>query len=320
MVIGGLVTSTALTLPASRFGMARKVIGGLALAIKEKSIVLKIKGMDCAEEVAILKREIGPLVGGEGNLSFDVLKGQMTVLSSAPGAKLESIVKAVQKTGMDAAPNETNRADRPEKATWWERRGRLTLTLASGALTAAALGLHLSLTGNWADVLGSEGMGEARSIPFVVRALYSLAVLAGVFLVLPKAWFSLRRLRPDMNLLMTIAVCGAVAIGEWFEAATVSFLFALSLSPHGANPGLDPLAERFAGEPQIKRSMGTRKNSASRFACALLIDRRALNTSVAAPLLPSTGQMSLCFSPRSSISAFNDSLGETRGSGWYFSS
>ena len=44
--------------------------------------------------------------------------------------------------------------------------------------------------------------------------LYLLAVIAGVYYVIPKAWFALRRARPDMNLLMVIAVCGAMALGE----------------------------------------------------------------------------------------------------------
>ena len=45
-----------------------------------------------------------------------------------------------------------------------------------------------------------------------------------------KAWSAARRLSPDMNLLMVVAVAGAIALGEFFEAATVAFFFALSLA------------------------------------------------------------------------------------------
>ena len=196
-----------------------------------KRLVLKISGMDCAEEVTILKREVGPLVGGDSNLSFDILKGEMTILPAASSrVDLDQIVEVVRKTGMNAVPFQADRTGRPEERSWWDRHGRLTLTMASGALTVTAFFLHRSMAGGWAEVLGSEGLGRAQSVPVAVRTIYGLAVVAGVFLVLPKAWFSLRRLRPDMNLLMTVAVCGAIAIGEWFEAATVAFLFALSLT------------------------------------------------------------------------------------------
>jgi Cd2+/Zn2+-exporting ATPase len=54
-------------------------------------------------------------------------------------------------------------------------------------------------------------------------------VVCGAWYVFPKALQAARRLRPDMNFLMIVAVIGAILIGELFEAATVSFLFALSL-------------------------------------------------------------------------------------------
>lgn len=190
-------------------------------------IALKIHGMDCAEEVAILKREVGPQVGGEEFLSFDILNGVMTVLPGA-GANAGDLIRAVNRTGMKAEP--VGERDVAAQSTWWSRNGRLALTIASGVCTFAGFLVHWSLAGNFAEVVGSEGLGIAHAVPLPVRALYFLAVINGVYYIAPKAWFAFRRARPDMNLLMTIAVCGAMAIGEWFEAATVSFLFALSLT------------------------------------------------------------------------------------------
>ncbi|MGR9100943.1 MAG: heavy metal translocating P-type ATPase, partial [Gammaproteobacteria bacterium] len=68
------------------------------------------------------------------------------------------------------------------------------------------------------------------AMPASEKAAYALAVAFGIRHVIVKALYALRRLRADMNLLMTVAVLGAMIIDEWFEAATVSFLFSLSLA------------------------------------------------------------------------------------------
>src|SRR5262245_53018835 len=59
----------------------------------------KIQGLDCAEEVAILKRTVGPLVGGEERLRFDILAGRMSVPVEADA---RGVVAAVAATGMKA--------------------------------------------------------------------------------------------------------------------------------------------------------------------------------------------------------------------------
>jgi Cd2+/Zn2+-exporting ATPase len=66
-------------------------------------------------------------------------------------------------------------------------------------------------------------------MPMAEIGLFALAIVFGVWLVAPKAWSSARRLSPDMNLLMVVAVAGAIGLGEFFEAATVAFFFSLSL-------------------------------------------------------------------------------------------
>ena len=66
-------------------------------------IQFKIDGMDCAEEVGILRREIGPMVGGEDRLAFDVLNGVMSVAGLAPEDQ-GRLIEAIGRTGMRARP------------------------------------------------------------------------------------------------------------------------------------------------------------------------------------------------------------------------
>lgn len=192
------------------------------------TFTFKIRGMDCAEEVALLKREVAPIVGGEEFLGFDILNGRMTV-TPASGVSPESIRQAVARTGMHAEDWQDETAGSRDES-FWRRRGRTVLTAASGLFTALGFLSHVWMSGGFPAALGAEGMGAARGVPLMVLALYGVGILAGAWYILPKAWLAARRLRPDMNLLMTVAVCGAAVIGEWFEASTVSFLFALSLA------------------------------------------------------------------------------------------
>ena len=187
----------------------------------------KIRGLDCAEEVAILKQAVGALVGGADRLAFDVLNGRMTISDDARAVPEEAIVKAVATTGMSAVSWEAP-AGKAEPDS--HRRQQALFTTASGACVLIGLILHVVLAGGFVQAWKLHGGHAGQPMPWPEVAAYLAAILLGGRFVVVKAWYAARNLRPDMNLLMTVAVLGAIAIGEWFEAATVSFLFALSLA------------------------------------------------------------------------------------------
>lgn len=190
-----------------------------------RRIEYRVLGLDCSEEVAILRREVG---GKPGiiDLEFDVVNGRMSVEFDPDAISAPEIAAAVNGTGMKASPWELRHA--PAEGPFWERHGRLVMTSASGGLLLAAFITHWVLHGSLLDAFAGVHPGE-HVLPRPVILLYLGAVVCGAWYVFPKALQAARRLRPDMNFLMIVAVIGAILIGELFEAATVSFLFALSL-------------------------------------------------------------------------------------------
>lgn len=193
-----------------------------------EKISFKILGLDCAEEVAVLKRELGPLVG-EDKLEFDVLNGRMIVGAADDPALVRQIEESVGSTGMRAIRWEDFVSHRAEEESFWQRRGREVMCAVSGACLVAGFLSHWMFSGSIVAALsGAEGL-SGGGYPLVSRMLYLAATIAGGWYVFPKAVFSAKRMMPDINLLMAVAVAGALIIGEWFEAGAVTFLFSLAL-------------------------------------------------------------------------------------------
>lgn len=196
--------------------------GGLA---RTSGRSFQVSGLDCAEEVAILNRVVGPKVGGNEHLAFDVINGRMTILDTAKQLGDEEVVQLVADTGMSAKPWDTGNAA-VDQAAHLARQKRFTVL--SGGFWSAGFFWHAVETGMSGALGLFSGHGDI-SMPLGEAGLFTIAILFGVWLVAPKAWSSAKRFSPDMNLLMVVAVAGAIGLGEFFEAATVAFFFSLSL-------------------------------------------------------------------------------------------
>ena len=167
--------------------------------------IFKIEGMDCHEEVAILERSLKRLSGLEA-LDADVMGQRLRVSYDAAKLTTSVISEAVARTGMRA---------------WLEHEE--PQPAATGAAT------RLRLTQLSAVLLGLGFLQQLTAVRLTPSWLpFVLSIALGVGPIAQRAATSLRAAALDINVLMLVAVAGAAILGEWGEAASVVFLFALA--------------------------------------------------------------------------------------------
>jgi len=181
-------------------------------AASATSLRLYVEGLDCAEEINLIKKTLAHQPGIK-ELKFFLVTREVEVYFDPEKIQEKEIISGINKLGLKAEPVEERGEVGRKKAEDIGHRNRrlLVLTAIAGALTL--LGIFLA----WL------GMKEEISL-----AIYLLAILMGGTHIARKGLAAARHLSLDMNFLMTIAVVGAAFIGEWVEAAAVVFLFSLA--------------------------------------------------------------------------------------------
>jgi Zn2+/Cd2+-exporting ATPase len=166
--------------------------------------IFKIEGMDCHEEVAILEGSLERLAGVEA-LDADLMGQRLRVKYDAAKLTTAGIAEAVARTGMRAW------LEHEEPQPTASGTQRLRFVIGSGVLLAFGLAQHLV---------------EASIIP--VWLPFAASIALGVVPLARRAVTSVRAAVLDINVLMLVAIAGAIALGEWGEAASVVFLFAVA--------------------------------------------------------------------------------------------
>ncbi len=200
---GSLVAPADLMKAAGGFGYRATLVAAAQDRGGLHRTTYRVSGLDCADCAAKLEKKLAAAPGiRQAVVNFAA--GKLAVEHTLSDA---AVLRLVEQAGYKAEREDKAAPTPPAAAAWWQTPKTIATMVSGGLLLTAA-------------VLSWTGTGDNILIP-----LFVLAAAAGGFSAAKTALYGLRSWIFDMNFLMTVAVIGAMAIGEWSEAATVAFLF-----------------------------------------------------------------------------------------------
>ncbi|MFQ6057647.1 MAG: heavy metal translocating P-type ATPase [Anaerolineae bacterium] len=190
---------------------------GISIERRFHHELLDIEDMDCADCAQTLEKGVGRLDGVLW-VAVNFATAKMRLEYHTDRIDRSAIVERIRELGYDvgvAVPGRPIPVETPSGLrgflAFLRRRRRDTLTAISGLFILLAFSL-----------------GMAGVTTDITHAIYGLAILAGGYYVARSGIAALRTTKSlDMNFLMTVAILGAMVIGEWEEGALVVFLFSL---------------------------------------------------------------------------------------------
>jgi len=179
-------------------------VEGEAATTAPKESVFRLSGLDCADCAAKLESTLAATEGID-SVSLNFGASKVTIVHSISA---EAVMRIIGGTGHGAVLEQAGRTGQP--ADYRKTNYRIFTTIISGVLLISA----------W-------GLGKVVP-PNASMAMYLAAALIGGFWTFRRGISSLRARTFDMNVMMTVAVVGAAAIGQWSEGASVAFLYSVS--------------------------------------------------------------------------------------------
>lgn len=166
-----------------------------------KARTYNIEGMDCSSCALTIEKHLKDQEAVR-SVSVNFSTGRMTIEHDN---SVDDIIKEVSKAGYKASLTTTRRS----VETKTDRSGMNALILSGVLLLSGFIGSYTATS------------------PVLITFLYAMAIVISGHKPAKSAFFAVKNRSLDMNVLMTVAVLGAAAIGEWFEGATVVWLFTL---------------------------------------------------------------------------------------------